>query len=250
MLNIPKVSIVIPMYNQGKYLKQAIDTILAQTFTDYELILVNDGSTDNTEEISLSFSDKRIRYFKKPNGGFGGPGDALNFGFKQARGKYETWTSSDNYYYPTALEEMVKLLDIKPEVDYVYTNCDYGIVASDGLTELNKLNIKQVYPYGQEWNKENIYKGIYNLGFVFMWKKRIRLLVGGTFALDPYEDFEMVCRLALVNCNFYFLDKNLGYYRQHEENATKTTLPEKSTRIIQQIKDKVNLALKEGRNYF
>lgn len=101
----PLVSIVIPVYNGSNYLSEAIDSALAQTYENVEIIVVNDGSPDNgkTEEIALSYGDK-IRYFKKENGG---SSSALNFGIKQMHGEWFSWLSHDDLYYPEKIEKQI-----------------------------------------------------------------------------------------------------------------------------------------------
>jgi glycosyltransferase involved in cell wall biosynthesis len=102
----PLVSIVIPVYNGNNYLREAIDSALAQTYKNLEIIVVNDGSKDNTEEIALSYGDK-IRYFSKPNGG---TSTALNLGIENMRGDYFSWLSHDDLYYPNKIERAVEEL--------------------------------------------------------------------------------------------------------------------------------------------
>jgi glycosyltransferase involved in cell wall biosynthesis len=105
----PLVSIVIPVYNGSNFLQEAIDSALAQTYKNLEIIVVNDGSTDNTESIALSYGDK-IRYFAKENGG---TSTALNLGIGNMRGEYFSWLSHDDLYYPQkiacSVEELSKL---------------------------------------------------------------------------------------------------------------------------------------------
>jgi glycosyltransferase involved in cell wall biosynthesis len=111
MTENPKISIVIPVYNGENYLHEAIDSALAQTYQNVEVIVVNDGSTDNTEKIALLYEDK-IRYFKKENGG---TSTALNLGIKNMTGSYFSWLSHDDIYYPNKIarqvEELSKLED-------------------------------------------------------------------------------------------------------------------------------------------
>ena len=90
----PLVSIIIPVYNGEKYMREAIDSALNQTYKNIEVIVVNDGSKDNTDEIALSYGDK-IRYFKKENGGVS---TALNLGIKEMKGEYFCWLSHDDVY--------------------------------------------------------------------------------------------------------------------------------------------------------
>ncbi len=104
----PKVSIVIPVYNGSNYVSEAIDSALAQTYKNIEIIVVNDGSTDDgkTEETCKSYGDK-IRYFRKENGGVA---TALNYGIDQMEGDYFSWLSHDDLYFPNKVEEEVKVL--------------------------------------------------------------------------------------------------------------------------------------------
>ena len=101
----PKVSIVIPAYNASNYLAEAIDSALAQTYKNTEIIVVNDGSRDDgaTERVALSYGDK-IRYFHKENGG---SSSALNYGIAQMTGEWFSWLSHDDLYVPEKLEREI-----------------------------------------------------------------------------------------------------------------------------------------------
>ena len=107
----PLVSIVIPVYNGENYLSEAIDSALNQTYDNIEIIVVNDGSSDNTDKVAKSYGDK-IRYFKKENGG---TSTALNVGIKNMKGEYFSWLSHDDMYYPDKIlkqiQELSKLED-------------------------------------------------------------------------------------------------------------------------------------------
>ena len=94
----PLVSIIIPVYNGSNYLKLAIDSALNQTYSNIEVIVVNDGSTDNgaTREVAKAIQNDKLRYFEKENGGVA---SALNFGIKQSKGKYVAWLSHDDLFY-------------------------------------------------------------------------------------------------------------------------------------------------------
>jgi len=119
----PLVSIVIPVYNGANYVREAIDSALAQTYKNIEIIIVNDGSTDNTEEIVKSYKDRRIRYFKKENGGVA---TALNLGIKKMKGEYFSWLSHDDVYYPDKIEKQIaalrKLNKNKRDKTILYSN--------------------------------------------------------------------------------------------------------------------------------
>ena len=109
MNNSPLVSIVIPVYNGANFLKEAIESALAQTYANIEILVVNDGSTDEgkTRNIALSYGDK-IRYFEKVNGGVS---SALNLGIKEMKGEYFSWLSHDDVYFPKKIETQIKFLE-------------------------------------------------------------------------------------------------------------------------------------------
>lgn len=102
--NIPLISIIVPCYNSERYLKRCIDSLLVQTYQNFELLLINDGSMDGTEEIIKSFQkDDRIRYFKKNNGGIS---SARNMGLDNHKGEYVLFVDSDDWVEPTYLENL------------------------------------------------------------------------------------------------------------------------------------------------
>jgi glycosyltransferase involved in cell wall biosynthesis len=107
-MNAPLVSIVIPVYNGANYMREAIDSALAQTYPNIEVIVVNDGSRDDgeTERIALSYGSK-IRYLYKSNGGVA---TALNYAIEEMRGEYFSWLSHDDLYYPQKVERQIQAL--------------------------------------------------------------------------------------------------------------------------------------------
>ena len=109
MIYEPLVSIVIPAYNASNYLAEAIESALAQTYRNIEIIVVNDGSRDDgaTERVALSYGD-RIRYFKKENGG---SSSALNMGIANMTGEWFSWLSHDDLYEPDKLEKQIRYMN-------------------------------------------------------------------------------------------------------------------------------------------
>ncbi|MBO5929443.1 MAG: glycosyltransferase [Clostridia bacterium] len=109
MHNMPLVSIVIPVYNGANYVKEAIDAALAQTYTNIEVVVVNDGSVDDgaTEKVCLAYGDK-IQYYKKENGGCA---SAINYGISMAKGEYISWLSHDDLYDPNKLETQISFYE-------------------------------------------------------------------------------------------------------------------------------------------
>ena len=137
----PKVSIVIPVYNGSDYLSQAIESALAQTYPNIEVVVVNDGSVDDgaTEKIVLSYGDK-VRYFRKENGGVG---SALNVAIKNMSGEYFSWLSHDDLYYIDKVESQVQALaELKNSKAILYG--DYAVFTNnpDIINEKKLPNIK------------------------------------------------------------------------------------------------------------
>jgi len=119
----PKVSIIIPVYNGSNYLREAIDSALAQTYSDYEVIVVNDGSDDDGKTASIARSyGSRIRYIEKPNGGVA---SALNAGIRNMKGEYFSWLSHDDAYHPHKLEIQVDYLRKGDRGIILYSDYDY-----------------------------------------------------------------------------------------------------------------------------
>lgn len=137
MMANPKVSIIIPVYNGSNFMRCAIDCALEQTYENIEIIVVNDGSTDNgkTEEIALSYGEK-IRYFAKPNGGVS---SALNYGIRNMTGDYFAWLSHDDAYTPTRITDAVALLTSHDLLGEKYVGFTGGYVADAGGTKIKDL---------------------------------------------------------------------------------------------------------------
>src|ERR1044072_1483483 len=101
----PTVTVILPVYNGENYLRLAIESVLAQTLQDYELVVVDDGSADSTPDIVRSFGDRRVRYIRQENTGVGG---AFNHGLRVAEGRYISWLSHDDVFLPAKLEKQVE----------------------------------------------------------------------------------------------------------------------------------------------
>ncbi len=118
---IPTVSVVIPTYNRAHLVGRAIQSVLNQTYQDFEIIVVDDGSTDNTEEVVKSFNDPRIRYLRHDQNRGGSA--ARNTGINMARGEYIAFQDSDDEWLPEKLEKQMRVFENAPaEVGVVYTD--------------------------------------------------------------------------------------------------------------------------------
>ena len=121
------ISIIVPIYNAEKYLKRCIDSLINQTKKELELILINDGSSDNSEKIIKSYKDDRIKYFSNKNQGIG---KTRNFGITKANGKYIMFCDSDDYYELNTCEEFYKKAE-QEKLDLVI--CDFFIETDKGI---------------------------------------------------------------------------------------------------------------------
>jgi glycosyltransferase involved in cell wall biosynthesis len=217
----PLVSIVLPTYNGSRYLEQAIQSCRAQTYTNWELIVVDDASTDSTPEIvaRLSKQEPRIRYVrhdenrKLPA--------ALNTGFRNATGEYFTWTSDDNRYRPDALRAMVDVLEAHPEQDLVYA--DYSVI------DANDQPVREVLLKGPEWLLKDNY-----VGACFLFRRKVfEALSGYDERLFLAEDYDFWLR-AWASFRLGHLKANLYLYREHAQSLTGTKNREilKSTKRV------------------
>src|SRR3954452_8398409 len=125
---MPRVSIVIPVYNGANYMREAIDSALAQTSDDIEVIVVNDGSRHGgaTAEIARSYGD-RIRYIEKENGG---GSSALNRGIAEMRGRWFSWLNHEDRYLPEKISTELALVGGNPEVRIA--GCNFEIIDEHG----------------------------------------------------------------------------------------------------------------------
>lgn len=214
----PLISIVMPTYNQAKFIKEAIESIILQTHTNWQLIIVNDNSPDNTQEILDQYLyEPRILILKnKVNLHTGG---ALNCGFALSKGDYETWMASDNIIYPKALERMAESLDKNPQWGHVHTDRHVAWMAPDGVT-VKKTLANSSYMSMTD-NLGNLLKD-YCLGSVWMWRRKWRERIGD-FSLALNEDYDFVLRLEEAGCKFGYIPEILGWYRYHSQMLTVTT---------------------------
>lgn len=169
----PKVSIIIPVFNGDVFLRQAIDSALAQTYTNIEIIVVNDGSDDAgaTDAIAKSYGDQ-IRYFSKPNGGCG---SALNFGIQKMHGELFSWLSHDDLYRPKKIERQVTKYLAQNNPDSIIFS---GFIMQDELNR--RIGSRLAHRY---LNATQLAKPLYPL---------LRGLIHGCTLLIPRHLFEQI----------------------------------------------------------
>jgi GT2 family glycosyltransferase len=184
--NTPKISVVMPVYNSEEYASEAIESILNQTEKDFEFIIIDDGSTDNSEKIIKSFHDQRIKYFKKPHSGII---DSLNFGIKEARSEFIARMDSDDISIPERLEKQILFFKNNP---------DYALVGSCAIKidEFGEESGNLDYP-PVSWKEIKKYSLLHNpfIHPTVMFKKELILTVGGYRNFKHAEDYELWTRI-------------------------------------------------------
>ena len=120
-----KVSFILPVYKVEKYLSECVESILAQTYSDFEILLVDDGSPDNCPALCDEWArvDNRIKALHKPNGGLS---DARNYGLDHAQGDYVIFVDSDDFWVgKDCLGNLMNVVNVHPECDFIGFNCSY-----------------------------------------------------------------------------------------------------------------------------
>lgn len=210
-MSTPVISIILPTYNGSRYIRQSIDSCLAQTFSDLELIIVNDCSTDGTAAILEEYAKKDARVKVIHNEFNKKLPLSLNTGFEQARGRYHTWTSDDNYYASNALATLMEVLVADDSADLVYA--DYSLV-DDGGRILGERTFNDIYKGFTKW---------LGCGACFLYKSEIfaanKGYSPGAFLIEDYDFFMR----AFLRFNFRYLPRHdLYYYREHPSSLTST----------------------------
>jgi glycosyltransferase involved in cell wall biosynthesis len=214
MTTTPRVSVVIPTYNYGHLLEQSLESVFAQTYKDYEVILVDDGSTDDTPGIAARY-EGRIRYFRKENGG---PSSARNEGIRQARGPLIAFLDSDDLWLPHKLAVQTAFADAHPEYGLVY--CDLQHVEHDRVIHHSYLHGRGYTCTGSGWK----YVDLLREGFVFTPTVLVRkecFSAAGMHdeGLRTCQDLDMWLRIAKLY-PFGFIDEPLVVRQYHGDNST------------------------------
>lgn len=187
------ISVIVPVYNRADLISETIESILNQTYKNFELIIVDDGSTDNTEEVIGKFKDSRIKYIKTDN--WGGPARPRNIGIKKAKGEYIAFCDDDDIWLPEKLEKQIRIFQISNETAMLYTR--FKTIEGDVISN-------RIFPENGKYKSGNIFKSLYLRSFIACSSvvvKRNVLDQVGLFDTDPnliaIEDTDLWLRIAL-----------------------------------------------------
>lgn len=217
------ISIVLPVYNGEKYLRESIDSVIAQTYQAWELLILDDCSTDRSAEIAKEYEarDSRIHYYRNAQN-LRLPGN-LNRGFSLARGNYLTWTSDDNRYKPQALEKMHTAM-VSANAQFVFASC--RVIDGDGM-EVEYITVNEA-------SKKKIV-GMNPVGACFLYTRKAYDAVGeydSEFTL--VEDFDYWQRLY-AQFGATTLEEILYEYRWHDGALTSTMRQDTFNRMLEKV---------------
>lgn len=221
--DFPLVSIIIPVYNGSNYLHEAIDSALAQTYRNVEVLVVNDGSNDGglTRNIALSYGEK-IRYFEKINGGVS---SALNYGIRNMRGDYFSWLSHDDVYLPKKIEKQIDLLK-KADDPKCIAKCALQLMDENGQLLYTKKRYKnQQFAKKISWEealKWHIEGGSFGGCNLLIPKKAFEECGLFDESLRYVQDFIMWMRFFWAKYSLIVSDEILVHNRVHKNQLTQT----------------------------
>ncbi len=208
---MPAVSVIIPAYNQGQFVGQAIQSVLDQTFADFEAVVVDDGSTDDTATVIQAFRDPRVRYVFQENRGLSA---ARNTGIRYASGDYLSYLDSDDLFLAKKLELLVSALQAAPEI---------GLIAGQAVPiDEDGQRAGRVFDIALPEELEQLVLGNpLHVGSVLVrrsWQSRAGLF---DETLRSYEDWDMWLRMALAGCRMTSVAEPVSLYRFHGEQMTR-----------------------------
>lgn len=214
---IPRVSVIIPTYNKAKILSRTISSVLNQTFKDLELIVIDDGSTDNTREIVSFFveKDERVKYFYQNNSG--GAANPKNNAIKYCGGEYIAYLDHDDEWLPTKIEKQLFIFENNKERKIGLVSCNVLIINNGkqkGVHRMLKFN-----------NPEDILKSGEKYAFsnssILIPKYVIDIVGPRDENLKIFEDQDIMIRIAMAGYEFDFVDEPLVKYYIDDENFSK-----------------------------
>ncbi len=216
---MPFFTVVIPTYNRAEKLKNTIHSVLEQTYSDFELLVMDDGSTDHTEEAVNSFADNRIRYEWAPNSG--GPATPRNRGIDASCAPWISFLDADDVWYPTRLEHVAETIKNHSSADVFCHNEMLNVIGS------NEKTLLKCGPYQHDFYRIMLTQGnrlstsAVTIRTEFLLAHQLRFNQSGDYVI--IEDYDLWLRLAEKGAGFTFIGKPLGEYIIESDNISHAT---------------------------
>ncbi|MEG5171860.1 glycosyltransferase [Microcoleus sp. B3-D7] len=226
----PRVSVIIPAYNADRYIAQAVESVISQTYKNWEIIVVDDGSTDDTRQVLQPYVEK-IRYVYQENQGVAA---ARNRGIQESRGELIAFLDQDDFFLSDKLAGQVALFDAQPSLGIV--NSGWRLVNEQGET-ISDIKCWEHFP---TLNLKTWIVQMPVLPSAMMFSRKWLENVGGfNSEFDSVDDADLVLRLALLGCESAWLPQVAVCYRQHDKNVS-----------IKKSIEQANLFIKLKQNLF
>jgi len=232
----PLVSIIIPTYNRAHHISETLDSVLAQTYSNWECIIVDDGSTDNTDEVVQEYlnKDSRFKYHQRPEERPKGANACRNYGFEVSEGKYINWLDSDDLFSENKLEEQLKIIDLEnPDI----------VICKWGLFSGNQRKVYESLLVYKDYNEPFLFfKDLYaELGYfvphvylvksclvkkVSPWNEYLHINQDAVFFTSLIQSSRKIC----------FAEKATCFYRHTRDDSVSRMTNEKIDQFISTIK--------------
>ena len=219
---MPKVSVIIPTYNREEFIVETINSVLNQTYKDFEIIVVDDGSTDKTKQKLEPFKSK-IKLIEQKNSE---RAVARNNGVKNSSGEYTAFLDSDDIWTEDKLEKQVELLDSRPDAVLTYGQC----LRINEQGEKIKSAKRQLEGFSGEVFENLLMRNFIASPTPMIKRKYFEKTTGFQTKYIPYEDWEFWLRFSLIG-KFYFLEQPFAYYRIHKSQSVKLVQAEKIEKV-------------------
>ncbi|MBA3987025.1 MAG: glycosyltransferase family 2 protein [Flavobacteriales bacterium] len=239
----PKFSVILPLYNKENYIGDTLKSVLEQTETDFEIIIVNDGSTDSSKQIINSFTDRRIKYFSKDNGG---ASSARNFGMEKASGEFIAFLDADDYWYPHHLKKMAKLITLNPNYQVFASATNVETEKNTYPSQYSIKNFKNTETYILNYFNASLQASILNSSNIVIKKEVVKNIGLFDTKYRSGEDTDYWIRIGL-NYPVVFSGKISVRYKYVETSLSNSSknLSEKPTFEIYRELEKENPELKK-----